>query len=534
MVTFSQQIEDAIKVVQGKQVVFTATDVAEYAGLDGSEIRIAPVLQKHCGNGELLNLDGRHSPNRRYMRQVTAERWWVKQTLRWAELGLNYLTPEQLAGAMSLTFGEPRWAEPPQSLLAVGRQWAMVDDGCVPGTYVSPWASVLRANPHLKKRFCIIFNFGVSPYGWADEVRLQEKWGQTWNAVYVNEQPESFIDLAVKEALDQLTDREAEIVRRRLGITTGTSETLEQIGKDKGVTRERIRQIEDKALKKLVAVPAMSSVLFCGFAADFIRSGGSLITGESEITTNWLLLAESLELSVTPIAALEISLVAGIDGFKDYLDNLNSVKTSLDGSDQKSESSPFEPLRFLSYSDGMRLGAAEKKYLAEQELHLAEQCTKTLPRMLYQGLRSLGHAAHYEEIAKECNRLFPQRENTARNWHSCLGYDEAKALGIVWIGRRGMYGLKEHGYTRPPRGIFDAATSIVEARFAETGRPVPEEFVIAELMKERQYLHPNSATMALTLNKKLTSTGNRCYIPKEPDSISSEEGYDMDAGFEAL
>ena len=538
MVTFSQQIEDAIRVVQNKQVVFTAADVAEYVGLDGAEIRIAPVLQKHCGNGELLNLDGRHSPNRRYMRKVAAERWWVKQTLRWAELGLNYLTAEQLAGAMSLSFSEPRWTQLPQNLLAVGRQWAMADDGCVPGTYVSPWASVLRANPHLKKQFCTIFNFGVSPYGWADEVRLQEKWGQTWNAVYVHEQPESFIDLAVKEALDQLTARESEIVRRRMGITTSTSETLEQIGKDKGVTRERIRQIEDKALKKLAAVPAMSSVLFCGFAANFIRSGGSLITGESEITPSWLLLAESLELNITPIADLEISLVAEIDGFNDYLDNLNLIKTSLDSNGQESERQTFESLRFLSHSDGVSLADIEKEYLAKQGQHFAEQWMKTMPRMLYRGLRSLGDAAHFSDIAKECNRLFPERENTEHNWHASLGHPEAKALGIVWIGRKGVYGLKEQGYTRPNRGLYDAAASIVEARFTQTGRPVPEAFVVSELMKERQHLHLNSATMALTLNKKLTPAGNRCYKPKdaiqEPGPDSREEDYDMDAGFEAL
>jgi len=54
----------------------------------------------------------------------------------------------------------------------------------------------------------------------------------------------------VAEALSQLTPREERILRMRFGIGM-TDHTLEQIGKEFGVTRERIRQIEAKALQKL-------------------------------------------------------------------------------------------------------------------------------------------------------------------------------------------------------------------------------------------------------------------------------------------
>jgi RNA polymerase primary sigma factor len=56
---------------------------------------------------------------------------------------------------------------------------------------------------------------------------------------------------AVEEALDELSDREKEVVRLRFGLVDGQARTLEEVGKEFGVTRERIRQIEAKTLAKL-------------------------------------------------------------------------------------------------------------------------------------------------------------------------------------------------------------------------------------------------------------------------------------------
>lgn len=55
----------------------------------------------------------------------------------------------------------------------------------------------------------------------------------------------------VKDVLDSLTPREAKVLRMRFGIEMSTDQTLEEVGKQFDVTRERIRQIEAKALRKL-------------------------------------------------------------------------------------------------------------------------------------------------------------------------------------------------------------------------------------------------------------------------------------------
>ena len=55
----------------------------------------------------------------------------------------------------------------------------------------------------------------------------------------------------LNEVLSTLTDREAKVMRMRYGLENGRQQTLEDVGKALGVTRERIRQIEAKALRKL-------------------------------------------------------------------------------------------------------------------------------------------------------------------------------------------------------------------------------------------------------------------------------------------
>ena len=59
------------------------------------------------------------------------------------------------------------------------------------------------------------------------------------------------LEEAIRQVLDSLTPREAKVLRMRFGIEMSSDHTLEEVGKQFDVTRERIRQIEAKALRKL-------------------------------------------------------------------------------------------------------------------------------------------------------------------------------------------------------------------------------------------------------------------------------------------
>ena len=53
------------------------------------------------------------------------------------------------------------------------------------------------------------------------------------------------------EALEKLSPRERKVIRLRFGLEDGRAHTLEEVGREFNVTRERIRQIEAKALRRL-------------------------------------------------------------------------------------------------------------------------------------------------------------------------------------------------------------------------------------------------------------------------------------------
>ena len=60
-----------------------------------------------------------------------------------------------------------------------------------------------------------------------------------------------FLKDKIKNALNELSEREENVLKLRFGLEEGRNHTLEEVGNKLGVTRERVRQIEKKAIKKL-------------------------------------------------------------------------------------------------------------------------------------------------------------------------------------------------------------------------------------------------------------------------------------------
>ena len=90
-----------------------------------------------------------------------------------------------------------------------------------------------------------------TPIGDDDDSHLGDFIEDTNNTAPIEAAMQSGLRDVVRDILDSLTPREAKVLRMRFGIEMSTDHTLEEVGKQFDVTRERIRQIEAKAIRKL-------------------------------------------------------------------------------------------------------------------------------------------------------------------------------------------------------------------------------------------------------------------------------------------
>lgn len=90
-----------------------------------------------------------------------------------------------------------------------------------------------------------------TPVGDEEETHLLDFIQDSNVAVPVEEATRVMLNEQISEVLHTLTDREEKVLRLRYGLNDGRTRTLEEVGREFHVTRERIRQIEAKALRKL-------------------------------------------------------------------------------------------------------------------------------------------------------------------------------------------------------------------------------------------------------------------------------------------
>ena len=90
-----------------------------------------------------------------------------------------------------------------------------------------------------------------TPVGDEDDSMLGDFIADTSQPTPIEAASRELLKENIEEVLSSLTDREARVLRMRFGLDSRNPMTLEEVGREFGVTRERIRQIEAKALRKL-------------------------------------------------------------------------------------------------------------------------------------------------------------------------------------------------------------------------------------------------------------------------------------------
>ena len=119
---------------------------------------------------------------------------------------------------------------------------------------IEEYTKLLRLSADRVRRVLKMMQEPISlstPVGEEEDSRLEDFVEDTSGPNPVQKTQHYRLQLEIENILSTLTPREADIIRLRYGIGSGYPRTLEEVGKIFGVTRERVRQIEAKAIRKL-------------------------------------------------------------------------------------------------------------------------------------------------------------------------------------------------------------------------------------------------------------------------------------------
>jgi len=309
---------------------------------------------------------------------------------------------------------------------------------------------------------------------------------------------------SITEEFSCLKENESYIIRAREGFLTGKKMTLQWIGDHYGTSKERIRQEEFRAWRRL-RYHENASIFSRALIYQIMRKQGSLIVEEDShesLTTGFLTKCSRVPYATilhTNLAILgtlpEDTILVKPRGL--LLDNIDSVSTINQWESEGRFCLIKRDLQFLAESI---IRFRFTRLYKEQRVYLA--------------LRTIGKPAHSTKITEVYNSLFPEHPSTEHNIYAVL---DREKYGVVWIGIRSTFALKEWGYEHPSKTLFNKVTKIVEKKYKETTRPVPFTVIVTEMEKYRQVVRNSSLTIASYRNPNLRRRGKYTFIPKNPE-----------------
>ena len=346
--------------------------------------------------------------------------------------------------------------------------------------------------------------------------------------------------VVIISAVNSLKDREREVLLGRFGLEDGNKMTLETIGSKFGVTRERARQIESSAIKKLAEKPTkdlakllkimnsylaeMGGVVSLAGLADYFKIGNDQ---RREATLNALRLTMTLDNNVVGLPK-EDNLRIGWAKKNTTISLVNKVLAELEeilvgiGKPVKEEVLWEELTKSSVYAEnsgrltpsilhGILLVGAKLARTDVGDWGLTAWPTvvpKRIRDKIFLILQKAGKPMHFREIADAINQAFPGKVVLSRTVHNELIGDAR----FVLVGR-GIYGLKEHGYQ--PGVVVDVIVKIMK----QANRPLSTEEIIDAVLKDRQ-VKRNTVIANLQNKKMFKKIGKGSYVLSDKTEIT--------------
>lgn len=327
--------------------------------------------------------------------------------------------------------------------------------------------------------------------------------------------------------LRSIDDRAKDIIRRRFGLNSEKIETLDSIGKQYGITRERVRQIEAHAIQALANFAEIHEPVTVIFLKIFGDNGGILTdrylinliekeTGAPVLRNTILFYLHILrDFEHTPEDPVFHEHWRTPSGIYEHPDDVINSSAEL----LKETGHPLverELYRLVTIALGrtqisiaehifhaLLIAAKNIKQTAFGEYGLV-QWEEVSPRGVgdkaFAVLRRKRNPIHFREITELINNAkFDQKIANPQTVHNELIRDGR----FILVGR-GLYGLNEWGYM--PGTVAD----VLEAVLKKAGKPLTRDELITEVLKQR-IVKKNTIALSLQNEKRFSKTTENLY-----------------------
>ena len=340
----------------------------------------------------------------------------------------------------------------------------------------------------------------------------------------------------VANLVKNLTPRNRDILSRRFGLKKGKKETLESIGKSYGITRERVRQIEETTLAQLVKATQNNLELgkYVSLAADIIAKSGGIIKekdlfrefgGSSEENVVNSSLAFVLRLNRELVRVPENDKLYAFwalnkEHADSFVDTVSSVAHLLDRQKKILPESDF--YNFVKTSG---LPGIAGQNLSDRHVQLCLSISKDLDKNIFNqvglvswpeikpsGVKDKAYLVlkreespkHFAEIAKLINTSgFSGKKANVQTVHNELIKDGR----FVLVGR-GIYALSEWGYK--PGTVKDVLVDILR----KSPKPMSRNAILTKVMGTRM-VKENTVLLNLQDSKTFSKKDDGTYTLRE-------------------